>query len=134
MIQAIKVGESQIKMRGISLQELKSCPKFILSASHWIPVHKVEECGANEKKQEVRVEAQVEIKKPVKRQQSKMYQDIEKTCVQCSSPFTWTAGEQRFMNRLHEEGKIQSVSEPKRCPDCRAKKKERFDKPQVHLP
>jgi len=111
-------------MKSISLEELKSCPKFILSTSHWIPVHKVEECSTNEKKQEV----QVKIEKSVKHQQSKMYQDIKKTCVQCDSLFIWTAGEQRFMNQLHEEGKIQSVSEPKHCPDCRTKKKARFDR------
>lgn len=58
------------------------------------------------------------------------YQDIEKTCVQCKRQFVWTTGEQHFINRLHEEDKIQSVTEPKRCPDCRKQKRERFENRQ----
>lgn len=56
------------------------------------------------------------------------YEDIKKVCVQCKNDFDWTAGEQFFINRLKEEEKIPSVIEPKRCPDCRKKKKERFEK------
>jgi hypothetical protein len=107
--------KSKIKMRAISFHELKSCPKHILSAEHWTPIHKVEECGANE--------LQITESKTV---QPKMYQDIQITCV-CGKEFDWTAGEQKFMNRLYEEGKVQSVVQPKRCPDCRIEKKKRFE-------
>ncbi len=54
------------------------------------------------------------------------YQDIEKICVQCKRQFTWTSGEQIFINQLHDEGKIQSVTKPKRCLDCRKQRKEQF--------
>lgn len=58
------------------------------------------------------------------------YQDIELTCQEknCGKTFLFTAGEQDFMNGLMEDGKIQSVTAPKRCEDCRAKKRERFEK------
>lgn len=48
------------------------------------------------------------------------YDDKELQCVGCPSPFTWTAGEQRFLAKLLEAGKIKSITPPKRCPDCRA--------------
>lgn len=112
-----------MRSRTVTLEELKSCPKRILSADHWTPIHKVEECNADKIKES----------KPMK----SMYQDIQKQCVECGSNFDWSIGEQKFVNRLHEEGKIQSIVEPKRCADCRKKKRERFerhDSPQVHLP
>lgn len=116
--------KTKIKCRGISLEELKSCPKHILSAEHWTPVHKVEECGAD-KIQLPKEKSIVISTKPIKHP---MFQDIEKTCVECGAGFIWTAGEQKFMNRLYDEGKVQSVIEPKRCPACRAKKKERLER------
>ena len=54
------------------------------------------------------------------------YQEIEIRC-ECGETFIWTAGEQSFMAKLHEEGKVDKVNRPKRCPECRAKKKQRFD-------
>ena len=50
------------------------------------------------------------------------YQDISLVCT-CGQSFVWTEGEQHFMNRLVEEGRVDKVNQPKRCPDCRAKKK-----------
>jgi hypothetical protein len=57
-------------------------------------------------------------------------QDKELVCVnpKCGDTFVWTAGEQNFMQNLLEQGKIDVVVEPKRCPDCRRAKKERFEK------
>lgn len=54
------------------------------------------------------------------------YQDIEITC-DCGEQFWWTAGEQKFMNRLREEGKVEEVARPRRCPRCREEKKRRFE-------
>ena len=52
-----------------------------------------------------------------------LFNDIELRCVQCESPFTWSKGEQEFMNDLLEKGKINEVNTPKRCKECRAKKR-----------
>lgn len=62
------------------------------------------------------------------------YQDKELTCV-CGKPFIWTSGEQEFMNDLLQKGKLDEeqpdgtirpgrVIPPKRCKDCRMKKKQ----------
>ena len=60
--------------------------------------------------------------------------DIQITCG-CGAEFTWTKGEQEFMEKLREEGKLDEkdqetgvvtpgqVNQPKRCPDCRASRK-----------
>ena len=65
------------------------------------------------------------------------YQDIEITC-QCGEKFWWTAGEQNFINKLLEEGKLDTQDEitgeitqgevvvPKRCPQCRENKKRKY--------
>jgi hypothetical protein len=50
------------------------------------------------------------------------YQDIELKCI-CGKDFIWELGEQKFMHQLLDAGKIPSVQTPKRCPECRAKKK-----------
>lgn len=52
------------------------------------------------------------------------YEDKNLTCVLCTNPFTWTSGEQSFLNDLKKEGKINSIMIPKRCAPCRQKKKE----------
>lgn len=57
---------------------------------------------------------------------NKMFEDKELNCTECGRDFIWTSGEQGFMNGLYESGKIKSVIEPKRCPDCRQKKKARY--------
>lgn len=49
-------------------------------------------------------------------------QDIQIRCA-CGAEFEWTIGEQRFMKGLLAEGKISELRQPKRCKDCRAKKK-----------
>lgn len=49
-----------------------------------------------------------------------MYQDKTLTCVDCNADFTFTANEQEF---YAQKG---FSNEPKRCPDCRAKKKAEF--------
>ncbi len=51
------------------------------------------------------------------------FKDIELACA-CGFIFTWTAGEQAFLFSLVEDGKIQKVVPPKRCPACRQKRKE----------
>lgn len=55
------------------------------------------------------------------------YQDIELTCL-CGMPFIWTSGEQKFINDLLESGKIPSVQTPKRCLECRKKRKEELNR------
>jgi len=52
----------------------------------------------------------------------KEYQDIELTCF-CGMKFVWEKGEQRFMDSLFADGKIDAVTIPKRCKECRLKKK-----------
>lgn len=52
-------------------------------------------------------------------------ENIEVKCF-CGAQFTWTKGEQAFMNDLFAKGRIEEVQQPKRCPECRLKKKERF--------
>lgn len=54
------------------------------------------------------------------------FYDIDITCG-CGASFIWTAGEQKFMEQLKEEGKIDQINKPKRCPNCRADKKRRFE-------
>lgn len=56
------------------------------------------------------------------------YEDKEIVCISCpdSETFIWTAGEQRFMQRLLDDGKLTKINPPKRCPDCRAAKKQKF--------
>jgi putative zinc ribbon protein len=50
------------------------------------------------------------------------YNDIDLACV-CGERFTWSAGEQEFLNDLYIKGKIPAVNTPKRCPPCRQRKK-----------
>jgi len=50
------------------------------------------------------------------------YQDIEITCF-CGVKFLWEKGEQSFMDDLFAKGKIDAVTKPKRCKECRLKKK-----------
>lgn len=45
------------------------------------------------------------------------FQDRTLTCQDCGNTFTFTASEQEFYNKKG------FTNEPKRCPDCRAKKK-----------
>ena len=42
------------------------------------------------------------------------YQDLQRTCIDCGQPWTFTAGEQEFFAQ-------RELQEPKRCADCRAK-------------
>lgn len=46
-----------------------------------------------------------------------MYTDRTLTCVECGTPFTFTAEEQEF----HAQKGF--TNEPKRCPTCRAKRR-----------
>ncbi len=46
-----------------------------------------------------------------------MYQDKNLTCQDCGVEFTFTAGEQEFYAQRGFD------NEPKRCKDCRSKKK-----------
>lgn len=63
------------------------------------------------------------------------FQDKKLKCQQptCLEEFIWTAGEQAFMERLKENGKLDSVKDgvvtpgsvrtPKNCPACREKRR-----------
>jgi hypothetical protein len=63
----------------------------------------------------------------------KYYSDVRIVCRDCGQEFVWTGGEQSFVQRLIDEGKKWRsgeeivFAEPKRCPGCRAKKKEKFN-------
>lgn len=52
------------------------------------------------------------------------YKDKDLVCTVCDNPFIWTSGEQSFINDLKDKGKIQFVQEPKRCAECRQKRRE----------
>ncbi len=54
-------------------------------------------------------------------------QDIEINCSGCGAGFTWTKGEQAFLEGLKNDGKIKDVIKPKRCSDCRIKKHQSHD-------
>jgi len=45
------------------------------------------------------------------------FQDKELTCIECEATFIFTAGEQRYF--ASKPGLV----EPKRCPECRLKRK-----------
>jgi len=61
------------------------------------------------------------------------YEDKELICI-CGEPFTWTAGEQRFLQSLIDDGKANrdgsliTFTTPKRCKSCRVKKKREYEK------
>ncbi len=48
------------------------------------------------------------------------FQDKQLTCVDCGNQFTFTASEQEFYDKKG------FTNEPKRCPDCRMKKKQQM--------
>lgn len=50
------------------------------------------------------------------------YADKNLKC-SCGQAFTWTRGEQKFMQTLFDNGVVPLLAEPKRCPDCRLKKR-----------
>lgn len=57
-------------------------------------------------------------------------EDKEITCL-CGEPFTWTKGEQIFMQELLDQGKISEIFEPKRCAKCRIDKKRNHPEPTL---
>lgn len=57
-----------------------------------------------------------------------MKKDIEIICSDCKSHFTFTVGEQNFMENLYRNGQIKGLVNPKRCVPCRNKRKGRLDK------
>ena len=52
----------------------------------------------------------------------KEYKDIELVCI-CGESFIWTSGEQKFMDSLVADGKIQFVKQPKHCAFCRTERR-----------
>lgn len=58
------------------------------------------------------------------------YEEKILVCVEknCGEPFTWTPGEQRFMQSLLDAGKIDKINEPKRCLAHKQAKRARFGK------
>jgi len=67
----------------------------------------------------------------------KSFKDILITCI-CGKSFVWTAGEQRFLQNLIDDGKTNrdgspiSFTRPKRCLECRLKKKEEYRRRENH--
>ena len=57
------------------------------------------------------------------------FEDINLVCL-CGEPFVWSSGEQQFLQSLIDDGKTNrdgsaiTFTQPKRCRECRAKKKE----------
>ena len=47
-------------------------------------------------------------------------QDITIVCPDCSKPFVWTSGEQRYYQQ-------RVLSPPRRCPKCRLERKARIN-------
>lgn len=47
---------------------------------------------------------------------TRQFMNVMLTCADCKHPFLWSAGEQEFYDE-HE------LSEPRRCRDCREKRK-----------
>lgn len=43
----------------------------------------------------------------------------------CRQGFVFTVGEQEFLEGLYRDGKVSEMSQPKYCPDCRARRKEK---------
>jgi len=57
-------------------------------------------------------------------------QDLQVKCKDCTSMFAITVGEQEFYKtRTSPDG--QAMSLPKRCKDCRMKKKEKYAQKEV---
>ena len=60
--------------------------------------------------------------------------DITINCIDCSEPFVWTAKDQEFMEGLvgasPSDGftEVKSVVPPRRCRECRAKRKSLFNR------
>ena len=52
---------------------------------------------------------------------------ININCLDCAKYFEYTVGEQKFAESLLEAGKILVLVEPKRCRECRAKRKQMFE-------
>lgn len=59
------------------------------------------------------------------------YENIELVCVACKNPFTWTSGEQEFLNDLAQKGKINAVIQPRRCSACRKINKENRERNKI---
>lgn len=58
------------------------------------------------------------------------YQDIEIVCL-CGTKFNWSAGEQKFLQSLIDDGKTNrrdgsliTFNQPKRCKECRLKRRQ----------
>jgi len=45
-------------------------------------------------------------------------------CIDCKNVFIFSDGEQAFLAQLAQEGKIEQVVPPKRCPACRRQRKD----------
>lgn len=62
------------------------------------------------------------------------YEDVKFSCVGCGSQVRWTAGEQKFLQNLIDDGKTNqdgtpiTFTQPKRCKECRIKRKEEMEK------
>lgn len=138
------------KLRGSILSDdLANCPLAIYSGDHWLPRHKIEDCGGSEvavtikgKKPEEKPKlervAVPKIHKPksiiqVEKPMSVHYEDKELACVgkNCKSggSFIYSGDEQKFMRSLvGKDGGFAEYSEPKRCKPCRDEKRKFFNK------
>lgn len=55
-----------------------------------------------------------------------VYEDRQLICKDCTKPFVWSAGEQKF---FHDKG---FTNEPVRCVDCRKKAKKKREGPTLY--
>lgn len=67
---------------------------------------------------------------------SQQYENKELVCLDKQHPasedkkFVWTVGEQKFLQRLYDDGKVDALNQPKRCNGCRRMKKARYESSQ----
>lgn len=55
-------------------------------------------------------------------------EDITCECKDCGHTFTWDVGQQGFMRSLFNQGIVKIIERPSRCPSCRLKRKQFFNK------
>ena len=72
--------------------------------------------------------------------QESEYADVALSCAFCGDHFIWTEGEQLFIKALVDAGKKNRdgtpvvFNTPRRCADCRRKKREMFKKQEERYP
>lgn len=49
--------------------------------------------------------------------------DMEIVCIDCGFAFEFSRGEQEFLNTLFQKGEVKEIIPPKRCMECRSRRK-----------